>query len=120
MTPSVKFRLAALGVGVGLMGALIVLAVLLSDRQGNELRAQLNVVDSESFGLSEHFKDSLRDINNIRFRYTTSGDPAAWQQFITATGDLDAWIVRQTNSLTSARRTGGVARSQGGPRDDYA
>src|SRR5580698_4782111 len=99
MTRSVKFRLMALGVGVGLMGALIVLAVLLSDRQGDELRAQLNVVDSESFGLSEHFKDSLRDINNIRFRYTTSNDPAAWEQFLTATSELDAWMARQTNSL---------------------
>jgi signal transduction histidine kinase len=84
------------------MGALIVLAILLSERQANELRAQLSAVDSESFGLSEHFKDALRDVNNIRFRYTTGGDPAAWRQFLQSSQALDAWLDRQTNNLTSA------------------
>jgi signal transduction histidine kinase len=118
MTPTAKFRLAALVLSVGLMGALIVLAILLSERQGNELRSQLNAVDSESFSLSEHFKDALRDVNNIRFRYTTTGDPDAWSQFLQAGRDLDAWMVQQTNSLTSAQELAAL-REVKSAYDDY-
>jgi signal transduction histidine kinase len=118
MTPTVKFRLAALGVGVGLMGALIVLAILLSERQAGELRAQLNAVDSESFGLSEHFKDALRDVNNIRFRYTTSGGAQAWNQFLDSSRDLDNWLDRQTNNLNTASEQAALRQAKSA-YDDY-
>ncbi len=76
MNRSVNIRLAALGFAAGLMGLLIALAVVLSQRQGDKLRAQLNTVDSESFGIAEHFKDSLREVNNVRFRHAIDHDPA--------------------------------------------
>ena len=46
MNRRVKFRLAALGVAAALMGVLIALAVVLSEREGRELRVQLATVDS--------------------------------------------------------------------------
>jgi signal transduction histidine kinase len=102
MTLTVKLRLAGLVLGVGLMGALIVLAIVLSQREGEELRAQLATVDSESFGISEHFKDSLREVNNIRLRYTMGHDSGQWQQFLNASHDLDAWLDQQAPKLTTA------------------
>src|SRR5580658_8305370 len=66
MNLTAKFRLAALGVAAGLMGVLIALATIISQKTAGELRSQLNAVDSESFGISEHFKDSLREVNNLR------------------------------------------------------
>ncbi len=69
MNSKAKFRLAALGLAAGLMGVLIALATILSQKQAGELRAQLQIVDSESDGIAEHFKDSLREVNNIRLRY---------------------------------------------------
>ena len=62
----VTFRLAALGAAVGLMGVLIVLITLSSQREANELRARLSTVDSESFDLADHFKDMLREVNTMR------------------------------------------------------
>ncbi|HEX4120544.1 MAG TPA: hypothetical protein VH619_08015, partial [Verrucomicrobiae bacterium] len=92
MNLSVNFRLAALGVAAALMGLLIVVSIVLSQRQAEQLRTQLNIVDSESFGIAEHFKDSLREINNIRFRYTADHDPAAWEQFLNTSRKLDDWL----------------------------
>jgi hypothetical protein len=97
MILTAKFRLAALGVAAGLMGVLIALATILSQKQSGELRVQLNIVDSESTGISEHFKDSLRDVNTIRLRYTMDHDPAAWQQFLNAMNWVRGWINKLPN-----------------------
>jgi signal transduction histidine kinase len=102
MNKSVNFRLAALGVAAALMGLLIVVAVVLSQRQGDKLHAQLSTVDSESYSIAEHFKDSLREVNNIRFRYTVDHDPAAWDQFLSASRKLDEWMDQQAPRLTTA------------------
>jgi signal transduction histidine kinase len=103
MNLKAKFRLAALGLAALLMGLLIALATILSQKQAGELRVQLQIVDSESAGISEHFKDSLREVNNIRLRYTTDRDPAAWQQFLATSHELDAWLDRQAPKLTTSR-----------------
>jgi len=96
MNLKAKFRLAALGLAALLMGLLIALATILSQKQAGELRVQLQIVDSESAGISEHFKDSLREVNNIRLRYTTDRDPAAWQQF-PAMSWMPGWTGKRPN-----------------------
>jgi signal transduction histidine kinase len=103
MILTAKFRLAALGVAVGLMGVLIALATILSEKQSAELRRQLKIVDSESAGISEHFKDSLREVNTIRLRYIMDREPAAWQQFLDTSHELDSWLDGQEPKLNSAR-----------------
>jgi hypothetical protein len=102
MILTAKFRLAALGVAAGLMGVLIALATILSQKQSGELRVQLKIVDSESAGISEHFKDSLREVNNIRLHYTMSRDPSAWRQFLKASHELDSWLDQQAPKLTTS------------------
>src|ERR1700728_2018456 len=102
MNPSVNFRLAALGFAAGLMGVLIVVAIVLSQRTTDKLRTQLSTVDSESFGIADHFKDSLREVNNIRFRYTIDHDQEAWNQFLAASRQLDAWMDQQAPKLTTS------------------
>jgi signal transduction histidine kinase len=103
MNVKAKFRLAALGLAAGLMGVLIALATVVSQKEAGELRVQLQIVDSESAGISEHFKDSLRDVNNIRWRYITDRAPADWEQFLGACHQLDAWLDQQTHKLTTSR-----------------
>ena len=100
---SVKFRLAAVGSAIGLMGLLIALAIVLSQRKALELRAQLQKVDSESFGISEHFKDSLREVNTIRLRCIMEHDPGAWEQFLKASRELDIWLQQQAPKLSTSR-----------------
>ncbi len=118
MNRSVNIRLAALGFAAGLMGLLIALAVVLSQRQGDKLRAQLNTVDSESFGIAEHFKDSLREVNNVRFRHAIDHDPAEWDQFLSASRELDAWMDEQAPRLTTSAEKDAL-RQVKSAYDDY-
>ena len=95
----VTFRLAALGAVIGVMGVMIVLITLSSQREANELRARLSTVDAESFGISEHFKDRLREVNLLRLRDAIDHDPALWPQFLKASHDLEDWLDQQAPHL---------------------
>jgi signal transduction histidine kinase len=53
---------------------------------------KLDQVDAQSFGMAEHFKDVMRDVSDRMIRYRTTGDPAAWTDFIKASGELNDWI----------------------------
>ncbi|HEX3719157.1 MAG TPA: ATP-binding protein [Verrucomicrobiae bacterium] len=119
MNLSVNFRLAALGMAAGLMGLLIVASIVLSQRQAEQLRLQLNTVDSESFGIAEHFKDSLRAINNIRFRYTADHDPAAWRQFLNSSRKLDDWLEQQAPKLLTTAHEKDELRQVKAAYEDY-
>ena len=98
---AMTFRLAALGVAVGLMGLLIVLITLSSQREADELRARLSTVDSESFGIAEHFKDVLREVNTMRLRYAIDHNAATWAQFLKSAHDLGDWLQQQAPKLTT-------------------
>jgi signal transduction histidine kinase len=97
----VTFRLAALGAAIGLMGLLIVLITLSSQREGDELRARLSTVDSESFDISEQFKDRLREVNTMRLREAIDHNPATWDQFRKASDDFDEWLDQEAPKLTT-------------------
>jgi signal transduction histidine kinase len=114
----VTFRLAALGAAVGLMGVLIVFSTFSSQREADELRARLSTVDSESFGISEQFKDRLREVNTMRLREAVDHDPATWQQFLKTSHDLDAWLDQQAPKLT-AQHEKDVLRQAQAAFDDY-
>jgi signal transduction histidine kinase len=99
----IKFRLLALALFVALMGALIVLATLNSQRQAAELRDRLSQVDFESFRIADEFRDSLRELNNTMQRYGTDHDPATWNEFVQASHKLDGWLDEQKPKLTTQR-----------------
>ena len=99
----IKFRLVTLALVVALMGALIVLATLNSQRQATELRDRLSQVDSESFKIADQFRDSLRELNNTMQRYGTDHDPAVWNEFLEASRKLNGWIDNQKPKLTTER-----------------
>ena len=103
MNFGIKFRLSALGLAVGLMGMLIVLTTLNSRRQAAELRAGLSNVDLESFGIADHFKDSLRALNHTMFLYVIRHDPADWASFLKVSDELNIWIDEQKPRLTTQR-----------------
>jgi len=99
----IRFRLTALAVVVALMGLLILLATLNSQRQAGELRARLSQVDLESFQMADQFRDSLRELNNTMLRYGFDHDAAVWQEFLEASHKLDVWIDEQKPKLTTDR-----------------
>jgi hypothetical protein len=75
MNFGIRFRLVALGLACGLMGLLIVAVTVNSQTQARELRVRLNQVDTESFGMADHFKESLREVNETMRRFRTNGEP---------------------------------------------
>jgi signal transduction histidine kinase len=97
----IKFRLVALALVVGLMGLLILLATLNSQRQSAELRDRLSQVDFESSRMADQFHDSLRELNNTMQRYGTVHDPAVWGEFSDASQKLGGWIAAQKSKLTT-------------------
>ena len=101
MNFGIKLRLAALGLATALMGALIVLVTLYSQRQGTELRTRLNDLESQSFGIAEQFKDALRDVNDKMIRYRTVPEAANWKDFLDASHQLDLWIDAQNPKLNT-------------------
>ena len=64
MHRGIKLRLTLLLLGLALFGSLIVAVTLNSQRQGRELRARLNQLDLESFGIADHFRETLREVND--------------------------------------------------------
>jgi signal transduction histidine kinase len=97
----VRFRLLALGLAFGLVGATIAWIVVDFQRQTRELQTKLNQVDTESGQISAQFKDELREVNNTQLQYAVSHDPAVWEQFLKASRQLNQWLDGQALRLTS-------------------
>jgi signal transduction histidine kinase len=119
MNFGVKFRLIALLSVVALMGALIAFAILESQGQGQDLRARLGNVDSETDEIAAHFKDALREVNNARLQYAIGHDPAVWRQFLQVSADLKTWIDAQAPRLTTQSEKDALAQVQSA-YDDYS
>jgi len=99
MNSKFKLRLAALGLAVGLLGALIVGITLTSQQQADEARARLGQVDLESMRIADRFKDKLRYANDRMRRYSSDRDPAVWGEFLKASGELKSWINAEAANL---------------------
>jgi hypothetical protein len=99
MNLKIKFRLAVLGLAIGLMGALIVFITLNSQREVADLQTRLKNVDLESSGMANEFRESLRDLNNTVIGYGISHDPGTWQKCLTDSQELQAWINEQEYRL---------------------
>jgi signal transduction histidine kinase len=95
MKLNMKFRLAALGLAVALMAALIVFITLNSQREVSDLQTRLNNVDLESSGIANQFRDSFRELNNSAIGYGISHDPAAWGACLKQSDELKTWITAQ-------------------------
>lgn len=99
-------RVIVIALAIGLMGALIAVITLYSQRQGAELRTRLNDLDAESSGISEQFKDTLREVNDKMLRYRISQDSASWTDFLDASHQLEIWIDAQKPRLNTQREKG--------------
>ncbi|HEY1787579.1 MAG TPA: ATP-binding protein [Verrucomicrobiae bacterium] len=94
-----KFRLAVLGLAVGMMAALIVYITMNSQREVTDLQTRLNNVDLESSGIANQFRDSFRDLNNAVIGYGISRDPATWAACLKESDELTAWMTEQKLKL---------------------
>jgi len=95
MKLNMKFRLAALGLAVGMMAALIVFITLNSQREVTDLQTRLNILDVESTGIANQFRDSFHELNNAVVGYGISHDPAEWAACVKQSDELKAWITEQ-------------------------
>src|SRR5258705_13402081 len=84
----ITYRLIALALALVLMGALIAVVTLTSQRQAEDAKARLGPVDIESFPNAHLFKDRLRLAHDKMRRYASVRDSLAWDEFLKATGKL--------------------------------
>ncbi len=96
---AVKVRLLGLGLAVAVVGAAIAGLMGNFQRQTNDLRTRLAIIDTESGQIAAQFKDRLREITNSRLQYAVNHDPVVWQHFLAATGALSQWINQQGQRL---------------------
>jgi signal transduction histidine kinase len=99
MKLDIKYRLAALGIAVGMMGALIVFITFNSQRQATSLQVRLNDLDVETFGIANQFNASLRNLNNSLVSYGINRDPTTWERCVKDSRDLETWIDVQKSRL---------------------
>ena len=105
-TFSIRRRLIALGLGAGLIGALIVAVTLDSESRAKTARTRLGEVDMASFQIVDHFRLTLRAANSNIRNFATTDDPASWNEFLQTCEDLRTWISRQTMILTTREEVG--------------
>jgi signal transduction histidine kinase len=114
----ITFRLVTLSLVVAVLGLLILLATLNSEREAAELGARLSQVEMESFRIADDFRDSQRELNNTMQRYGTEHDPALWNQFLADGQKLSAWINDQKPKLTTQAEKDALQQLNAG-FDDY-
>ncbi|HWX22960.1 MAG TPA: ATP-binding protein [Candidatus Binatia bacterium] len=99
---SIKLRLTALGAVVAVSGVLIAVVALELQILAGQWRARVSEVDLESFRIADHFRDKLRYANDKMRRFGSTEDPAAWVEFLAASGGLKVWIEQERPRLTTA------------------
>ena len=95
MNLRMNFRLAALVLAMGLMGVVIAYITVNSQREASDLQTRLNTLDLESSEISDQFRESFRNLNNMVIGYGIDRDPATWEKTRQASRDLDHWIDAQ-------------------------
>jgi signal transduction histidine kinase len=114
----IRFRLIAFALAVVLLGVLIGLASLASQRQAGELRARLSQVEFDSFRIADQFRESFRELNNTLVRYGATHDPQALKDYQDAGHRLDLWIDEQKPKLNTQREKD-VMQQIDAAYDDY-
>lgn len=101
MKNNILRRLAILVAAIIMTGLIIAYLTLKSQWQSVELRTQLKTLDSESFHIADHFKDSLRQLNESLYVYGRSRTPQNAQNFTELSHKLEQWIQTQSGQLTT-------------------
>lgn len=103
MNSGIKWRLAALGVAVGLAGVLIAVIVLTLQQKAVVTSERLGEVDTESFRIADLFKEKLRQANDQMRRHSTDENAESWQAFLKSSEELRNWIGNERTRLKSPK-----------------
>ena len=106
MKLDIRFRLAALGLAMGLAGALIAFITVSSQREIAGLEARLNNLDTENTEMSGQFRESFRDLNNMVIGYGINRDPDSWEKIVKNSQELKNWISEQKLKVQDSAEKG--------------
>ena len=101
MSGSIKFRLVAFVLAIGLMITLIAWAALSSVHEITELQRKLTAGQLKSFQIAAHFQQTILELNNTVLRYGVTRDSNEWVRFDDDSSALGRWIDDQRAILTS-------------------
>ncbi len=103
MNFGIKLRLIALGLAMALMGGSIALVSVRSQQQAAQIRTRLDQVHSETYGISEKFRDTFREVSDQLLRYQMDPTETNWNEFLNAGRQMKAWIVIEKDKLSTSR-----------------
>ena len=103
MSGSIKFRLSAFVLAIGLMVTVIAWTASSAWDRIGELRQRLTVVQLQSFQIADHFQQTILALNNSLLRYGVSGETNYWMRFATNSTELDHWIDDQRPMLSTEK-----------------
>jgi len=92
MSGSIKTRLFAFVLAIGLMVLCIAWAAHSSSRRIGDLQQRLTAVQLQSFQIADHFQQTILELNNTVLRYGVSRDAADWDHYEHDSAGLDHWI----------------------------
>jgi signal transduction histidine kinase len=92
MLKTSNLRLVALGVSIGVLGALIGWAAFTSSRELSNLQEHSSTQHLRSFEIADHIQDTVLRLNNSIIAYELEHDQTKLEEFLKTSAALNTWI----------------------------
>jgi signal transduction histidine kinase len=103
MNPGIIFRITIFFATIALLVMLVAWTAHISTQQINQLQEKLTAVQWKSFQIADHLQQAILGLNNTVLRYAAYREPGEWEDFETASKELDRWINEQQPILSSQK-----------------
>ncbi|HEY5777854.1 MAG TPA: ATP-binding protein [Terrimicrobiaceae bacterium] len=94
-----KAQLVLASAGALMLGALMIWAVFTARREISHMRERFTAVQLESFGIADHLRASILELNKALLAFEASGEHTKWEQFQQESKRLSAWLNEQRKAL---------------------
>jgi signal transduction histidine kinase len=94
-----KTQLGVAGAGALLLAVLMIWSVFTARREISHMRQRFTVVQLESFGLADHLRASILELNKSLLAFEAGGQPSQWEHFQQESKRLSAWLGQQRKAL---------------------
>jgi signal transduction histidine kinase len=94
-----KAQFGLAGAGALLLAVLMIWSVFTARREIGHMRERFTSVQLESFGLADHLRASILELNKALLAFEAGGQPSQWEHFQQESKRLSAWLNEQSKAL---------------------
>ena len=95
-----KAQLIFAGAGALVLILLMIWSVLTARREISHMRERFTAVQLESFGIADHLRASILELNKALFAFETTGQQTQWENFDQGSKRLSKWLQEQRKALS--------------------